>query len=278
MKKFWIAFIVSLILHFSQYELVNTFGQKLLYQNKTELTEIEITDLESNKTDKAPNEKQIVKTIVENQLPAPNTPAEFISDQTNRTKKQTQAETLGQFQQKKQALYNTEKNEKQTSSQDGDFFKQQHHGLQQNQSDISQYSQSEYRLPRTIQSGQVTNLNTDADIYASFYNRVTDLVYIRWVQKIRSVWSFTSNETKIAMQNRIWTTDVEIHLNAKGEFLKGLIMKKSGFKPFDDAAVFGFKDANYFPNPPKAKVDSDGLIRLKYRIGVHVGAFYQEFN
>lgn len=276
MKKIAIALILSLLFHLSQYFLVRTFGQDNMSQNKTDLTQVEL--IETPQVPTKAKEKPIVRT-----LQNPNTPtevkdtADFKAETTNRVKEQTIARNLGKFQNTGGNGKNNQQQQQQQSAQinreerpklpEGDFFKQQQH---LGGGSIGS-SQREFDLPRDIKMANTTVLNTDADIYASFYNRVTDLFYIRWVQRLDNINNQMALSTKQNLSNRTWTTEVEIHLNPRGEYLQGLVMKKSGFQPFDGAALYAFQNARYFPNPPKAKVDPDGIIRLKYRLAVHIG-------
>ncbi len=263
MKRLGIALFLSLLFHLAQVGLVSVWPIDLSYQNETDLPiEFEVVETPVNEK----NEKPIVKTVQNKQQAAINEPADFFSEETNRTTTQTRARDFGQF----QSGHATNSNRLQQNSDanavhpafdpDGNQFRQQ----------LNMPSQSEYRLPNDIQMGSATNLNTDAHIYGSFYNRVTDLFYIRWVQKLDSIWQRLSMETKLKLSGRVWSTEVEIWLDSSGKYQRGLVMKKSGFPPFDNAAIFAFQDAGFFPNPPRAKVESDGFIRLKYRINIHI--------
>lgn len=248
MKRLVLALIISLLFHLSQYGLVTYWPAPTPPHNETsEPTEFEVIE----NTPPAEKTKPIVKSIVQKNQIDMNKPADFLAEDTNRTRQQTRAQESGQFRDSKKAP---------SFEAGSDPFSPP----------MAQTSRSEYQLPNDIQVGSAVNLNTDADIYASFYNRVTDLFYIRWSQKLEAIWARLSDETKRGLSGRSWTTDVEIILDAKGQYQQGIIMKKSGFSPFDGAAIFGFKDAGFFPNPPKAKVDPDGRIRLRYRINIQV--------
>lgn len=250
MKRLTLALIISLLIHLSQYGLVTYWPAPTAPHIETnEPTEFEVIE---NLTPPLEEPKSIVKSIVDKNQIDMNKPADFLAEDTNRTRQQTRAQESGQFRENNKSSQSLGPGEDPFSPQ------------------MAQTSRSEYQLPNDIQVGSAVNLNTDADIYASFYNRVTDLFYIRWSQKLESIWSRLSDETKRGLSGRNWTTDVEIILDAKGQYLQGIIMKKSNFSPFDSAAIFGFKDAGFFPNPPKAKVDPDGRIRLRYRINIQV--------
>ncbi len=252
MKKISLALLLSLLFHLSQYGLVSYWPVSLPSRNDTnEPTEFEVIE---NAAPIKEKEKPIIKSIKDPNQKNINDPADFFAEQTNRTQKQTRAQEYGQFR--------TSQNKKPQPAleSNGDQFRQQ----------LNMPSRSEYQLPNDIQLGSATNLNTDAHIYASFYNRVTDLFYIRWTQKLDSIWSRLSEETKRSLAGRVWSTEVDIWLDPTGRYQKGLLMKKSGFPLFDSAAIFGFQDANFFPNPPKAKVEPDGHIHLRYRINIQI--------
>lgn len=252
MKKISLALFLSLLFHLSQYGLVLYWPAAKTPQNDPAPIDFEVIE---NKSEQKVKEKPIIKSIKSPNQANVNTPADFFAEETNRTLTQTRAQEYGQFR-------NNENKKQQQPSLDpkGDQFTQQ----------LNMPSRSEYQLPNDIQYGNATNLNTDAHIYASFYNRVTDLFYIRWAQKLDSIWERLSLETKRSLSGRTWSTDVDIWLDPEGKYQKGLIMKKSGFSPFDSAAIFGFQDAGFFPNPPKAKVESDGHIHLRYRIFIQI--------
>ena len=237
-------------------------------QSETEKP-VEIEVIDNAPKQKTPEQKQIVKTIKDpNKNLDMNTPAQFLAEEANRTKEQTQAQEAGQFRnaQQQKSRQQQKPQEKdpdgmnQPSKQMTDQFTQQ----------LNMPSRSEYQLPSDIKSGSAVNLNTDAYMYASFYNRVTDLFYIRWSQKLNSIWDRLSDDTKKSLAGQNWSTEVDVFLDASGTYVKTIIMKKSGFPPFDTAAIFGFQDARFFPNPPKDKVEKDGYIHLRYRINVRV--------
>ena len=255
MKKMTIALFLSLLFHLSQYGLVTYFPSSATSQTETEKP-VEFEIIENTSNQKTKEVKQIVKTTQDPVQPLDmKAPAKFLAEKTNRTKNQTRAQESGQFRNSQE-----NKNRAQNFDPDGDQFSQQ----------LNMPSRSEYQLPNDIKSGSAVNLNTDAYMYASFYNRVTDLFYIRWSQKLNSLWNRFSDETKRGLAGQNWSTDVDVFLDGQGKYIKTVIMKKSGFPPFDTAAVFGFADAKFFPNPPKDKVEKDGYIHLRYRVNVRV--------
>jgi TonB family protein len=139
---------------------------------------------------------------------------------------------------------------------------------------LAQESAISVNLPSDISLSNATNLNTDANTYYSFYSRVEELFYVRWVERNRYYWNRINFEfKKNTLAGKTWSTILEVRLKSNGEFHAAEILKSSGYQPFDDAAVFAFRDARLFPNPPKAKIEPDGFVRLRYRFNVVVGTF-----
>lgn len=240
-------------------------------------TEIEVVE------EKTPNprEKNFDKPVVKNSnAPQPkdmSDPAQFMAEKNQRFDQQTKATKLGAFENRapSQGSQGTataqEKSvaQKTPASDEGDVpeFARE---MQQQMARV-QESTVPYELPRDIQSGAATNLNADAHIYASFYNRILSLFYVRWAERLNALFDRMPTDVRKTLSGKGWTTEVEIWLNKDGLYQEGLVMQSSGFKPFDDAGIFAFKSAKFFPNPPKSKVEADGgRVRLRYRIRVNV--------
>lgn len=268
--------------------------------NQPSTTEIEYIDqqesqITENQLEPEKN-KQIIKQLdadQDNQLKnwQDESLARFESEKTQRVKKETQAQKLGLSQnknQKNQSQSIDRKTETQTKNdQPSSTLKNPTNDLNnelpeftrapnpyrsrnsQTQSAESALSQI---LPSDIEFSNATNLNTDANVYYSFYNRVEELFYVRWGERLNYYWNRLSKEfKKNQLSEKIWSTTLEVLLTSKGQYHSAVIFKSSGYKPFDEAAIFAFKDAQFFPNPPKEKIDKDGFIRLHYRLSVHIG-------
>jgi len=265
---------ISLFIHFLMYE-----GVWLLPSTprlSTSETEIEIID------EKTPEqrEKEFDKPVVKNSnAPEPkdmSDPAQFMAEKNQRFDKQTRATKLGAFENRqpsqggsKNTAPNQATQKTPASHDDGDVpeFARE---MQQQMARV-QESTVPYELPREIQSGSATNLNADAHIYASFYNRILNLFYVRWSERLNALFARMPTDVYKTLAGKSWITEVEIWLNADGLYQEGLIMTSSGFKPFDEAGIYAFRSAKFFPNPPRAKVQADGgRVRLRYRIRVNV--------
>jgi TonB family protein len=210
--------------------------------------------------------------------------AAFDSEQTQRVEKQTQASQLGLTNNSAAAVLSNKslmaENEIPTKdqiqrqkSEDGDIpeFEKMRRQQPQSQSLVNAPSSISVQLPNDIQRSNATNLNTDASTFYSFYSRVEELFYVRWVERVNYYWDRISLAyKKNVLAGRVWSTEIEVWLNSKGEFHSAYIRKASGYQPFDDATVYAFKNAGFFPNPPRAKVESDGYVRLRYRFNVNI--------
>jgi TonB family protein len=264
MKRLYVALGLSLIFHFIQISLVS-LAPNLKTQFNQNQTSIEL--VENPQKQQPENEKKILPIPKVNSV-ANQQPARFFSENDQRVAQETATKNLGVT--RNQNLSSAElKKTKPTkifnTDDEPEFAKSIHQ-----QTEVSAPSALPFKLPNDIAEGSATNLNTDAHIYASFYNRVTELFYIRWIQRLDAIWSRLSQEDKQNLSGRVWQTDIEVWLKSTGEYHRSFIMKPSGYQNFDNAAVFAFQNAKFFPNPPKAKVEPDGFIRLRYRIAVHV--------
>jgi TonB family protein len=291
-KELGFFIIFSIIFHF----LVTTsslYVADLLQdrQKKPEVTQIEIIEEtpKDNLLAKLEQTKQMIKQLKANveELNNAKKIARFDSEQTQRVKKETKASQLGvsqnaataaQAAQLKQLLQQkpiptTVPAQKPSEDNDGDLpeFTKARPNVQQ--MPVAQNSSISSNLPNDIENSNATNLNTDANTYYSFYSRVEDLFYVRWVERVRYYWDRISFDyKKNVLSGKVWSTTVEIWLTSTGEFHSAYIKKPSGYKAFDESAVFSFKDAKFFPNPPKAKVEVDGFVRLRYRFNILVDA------
>ncbi len=275
MKRLTIFIALSLALHLLLQSGLFSLANVVLRQREPHpTTEIELVD----SSDKFPREKPLIKQLDPiNKIDNDDGQARFDSEKTQRVEKETQSQNIGLTQNAQRGSAEAQKNarqpqpEKNTPSDEGlpEFTRMNYSNPNQNNNNQSALSQL---LPSDIQVADATNLNTDANTYYSFYSRVEELFYVRWGERLDYYWNrlaFDFKKTQLA--GRVWSTTIEVKLTSTGEYHSSAIFKSCGYKPFDEAAVFAFKDAHFFPNPPKAKIDPDGFVRLRYRLAVHVG-------
>lgn len=285
MNYFWLGLGLSIIIHISQYTTLLWYDDARLKtkQNAESVIEIDLTETPSAA------ERPIIKTPdAPTQPETPDQkPAAFFSDKTQRVKEQSQARLKGiqknssasQASRPTQPLKSLQPKYEFENAVQGDLSFDRPKNVESGKISNNQWvyksqnsgpSQFEYQLTDDIQFGEITALDTDTHIYASFYNRIVDLFYVRWISQLDSIWARLSSETKSSLSSRIWRTDVEIVIDKDGLYKTGKILRSSGFNPFDQAAIAAFKSAQVFPNPPRGKIDPDGMVRFRLRVGVSV--------
>ncbi|MCE3010097.1 MAG: TonB C-terminal domain-containing protein [Proteobacteria bacterium] len=125
-------------------------------------------------------------------------------------------------------------------------------------------------LPDDIRVGSFTALNTDRYLFYSFFARIEELIRFRWEEMVERGLQNTPRATLKASMNDRWVTHLEVWLRPTGEFHSFHILKESGIRAFDQAAIQAFVQAKFFPNPPREMVEEDGFVRLQYSFQVNV--------
>lgn len=248
------------------------FAEK--YYPKHELTQIEIVEPEAESLEqKLQKTRQMIKqlkTTVE-QIKDSKEMARFESEKTQRVAQETKSNNIGVTQNSSVPIKSQIPQKTQPEKDDGDLPEFTISKPNVQQVPVVQKSSISTTLPSDISNSNSTNLNTDASTYYSFYSRVEDLFYVRWVERVRFYWERINYDyKKRVLSGKVWSSSVEIWLTEKGEYHSAYIRQSSGYRAFDEAAIFAFKDARFFPNPPRAKVEPDGFVRLRYRFNVHV--------
>jgi TonB family protein len=125
------------------------------------------------------------------------------------------------------------------------------------------------RLFKNINIGDFNAINTDEYTYYSFHERINDRIRIRWVNRIEETLSeFKRRGVIQALKKGESTTMIEVRLDKNGNYVNSVLMKSSGIRSWDEAAILAFQNGAPFLNPPVEMVDKDGSIRLQYRFSV----------
>jgi TonB family protein len=125
-------------------------------------------------------------------------------------------------------------------------------------------------LPDDIKFGNFTALNTDRNLYYSFYARMEELIRFRWETYVKAaIFELAHNQQRVTARDK-WTTKLEIVLDPSGNFERAILMESSGVRSFDNAPVQAFRDAGLFPNPPQEMVRDDGKIHVYYTFTIDV--------
>lgn len=231
------------------------------------------------------NDEENVKTVVrQNEVPIDQlikdlkSKAHYLSEKTQRVIKETKADKTGLS----QNIYNSKNTFKQKEIEKTEKFKNEvsdfEKALQQKNAAAdfqAQESQIGEVVRKEVSIGQMTALNTDQYTYYSFFARVQELIRFRWENIVQNamIMSHPLELAQLPRKNN-WITEVEFLLDPQGKLSKALVLRESGFKKFDYAAINAFKEARVFPNPPKELIESDGFIHLKYRFHVNYSPTY----
>lgn len=283
---YW-TIILSLFIHLMMW----TGAQYLPYERpqKNERIEVEILSPHKQRMSQFKTKSIVREALAPEQVKKPlgDDPAPFLSSQTQRVKEQTRAAETGMTQNRgsqKTSAQNPQN--KRNATPDSPVPKAklpslQDEGLRQfvrssNQNQMPLMpspgiSTVGENLPEDVAIGSFTALNTDRYLFYSFYARIEEQIRFRWEDRVKASIEQTSKAQLRANVRSKWVSNIEIVLSPKGEFKRAIIMKESGLRSFDEAAIAAFAEARLFPNPPKEMIDpEDGLIHLSYSFTVQL--------
>ena len=129
-------------------------------------------------------------------------------------------------------------------------------------------------LPDDIKFGEFTALNTDRNLFYSFYARMEEVIRPPWVRYARAaIYSYQTGARKLTGRET-WLTNVEIILDKNGNYVRAVIHQGSGVTALDEAPVEAFRSAKQFPHPPAEMVKGDGFIHIYCQFTVAVAPQY----
>ena len=122
-------------------------------------------------------------------------------------------------------------------------------------------------LPNEIHVGDITAVDTDHYLFYSYFSRAQELLWNEWAPMIQSVLSNPPPSIKSGSQNR-FTTVLEAWFYPDGKLHSVHLLKPAGAPELDYIASTSFKRVGIIPNPPREKIDPDGIIRFKWSLSV----------
>lgn len=122
-----------------------------------------------------------------------------------------------------------------------------------------------------LKSGGFTALNTDQMTYYTFYERVNEQVRNRWVGRVRQFLSEKTYADLEALSKFQRATQVELILNARGEFVQTVLHRSSGDRGLDQTHIQSLIAALPFVNPPRGMLEADGRIHMFYHFFIEFG-------
>lgn len=122
-------------------------------------------------------------------------------------------------------------------------------------------------LPNDIHVGDITAVDTDHYLFYTYFARAEELLWNEWAPMIQSIMSSPPPSLRASSQTR-FTTILEAWFYPSGQVHSVHLLKPSGVPELDYAASTSFKRVGMIPNPPREKIDPDGLIRFKWNLSV----------
>ena len=123
-------------------------------------------------------------------------------------------------------------------------------------------------VPRA-EKGEVTLFNTLKYKYASFYQRVEDLLEEVWKPLVEALSARLLDDPHFGQEGDLITT-LWIWLDARGHILHLACVRSSGVGSLDDAAKAAFWKVTPLPQVPHGLYGKDGLARLNWDFILHV--------
>ena len=114
---------------------------------------------------------------------------------------------------------------------------------------------------KDVDDGDSTALNSKKWVHAAFFNRVKRQVADSWHPEVVYL-QHDPQGNVYGVKDRV--TVLRIHMKPDGHLASWTVLQSSGVDFLDDEAIHSFQKAAPFPNPPKALVESDGLIHFNF--------------
>lgn len=109
-----------------------------------------------------------------------------------------------------------------------------------------------------------TLLSTKQFAYYSFYSQIRKQLTKHWQGKVRQKISKILREGRSLATTDDKVTRMVITLNRKGALVKVQVLSDSGIRDLDEAAIEAFQEAAPFPSPPDGIVEPDGTIKIRW--------------
>lgn len=294
MKRFVFFIALSILFHFLSWDinsrLYNWFGQKEV-KPKKETIEVTLETPDENKEEKKNLKIQPLvrytdppKELLDLSPESLKKKAEFSSDRVQRVLEESKAAQTGKTQNRQQTQNEKNLNNKTTSYNKkinpmlnphkwviNDFNNSEtsKNEPQKQQNDLSPSTIGEY-ISDNVKVGDFTALNTDRNMFYSFFTRIEDAVRPKWESEVEDTLALLQ-KSNLHISQKQFKTRIDILLTSDGKYYKAVLLKSSGVHGLDQAIINAFKEAQFFPHPPQEMIGSDGLIKLEY-------VFHVEYN
>jgi hypothetical protein len=249
--------LISILLHFLFFMGVNYIPLPEKPRKPIEIEIVEQTNYKPQKNLHVVRKQDIPLDQIINSMKK----TEFLSEKTVRVKEQLRAQKSGLTQNR--SSQNSGKQVKALTNDSSDLNKSDF--LNHSRSNISGISTISEDLPDNIKVGDVTALDSDQYLYYSFVSRSGEAFYNEWAPLVQGILERPPVLLRSKGPGR-YTTILEVWYLPSGKIFAIHVLKPSGIPELDFAATKSFKTVAMVPNPPKQKIDSDGLIRFTWQL------------
>jgi len=123
---------------------------------------------------------------------------------------------------------------------------------------------------RKLKRGDELKVNAQLFDYGQYINRMRD--------KLAQRWNARSVITPQMWSQRVVQVSVAVILDKAGEIVELRNLATSRFKAYDDEALRTLRDSGPFPNPPKSLVQEDGLVYMTWNFTLNLDGWGQRRN
>lgn len=253
-----LTFIISILLHALLYVLM------LLSNYRIEVTEKEPpkTWLEFEDQRNRPMMSDTTKRVEKQTRTKITSPAAISALQPPTTG--TSLRSLKDLKEQSFSQNEEQKNSLRPSTNSGDLFMSQ-----SARASSSTVQQIQSYLPQELELGDMVALNTDQNLFYTFYRRMNEKLVWPWAQSVTAAFEKLKAQGQLGSSRKAWVTILEVLLDKNGNVVSTQPLQLAGEWDMDSAPVNAFKSAKTFPNPPIEMVEEDGYIRIKYKFVVY---------
>jgi len=226
-----------------------------------------------------PLHQQVVTQEEFNQLEPVKPGGRYLSERNKSVEREVQAVMKGLFYQARHtstdsAQASSKKTQRQLNFVSEELSNTIEAPLELELSESGKPSQTPDFLPG-VKFGSHTLLNTKEFTYYSFFVRVKEQLYWRWLQYFKK--DHPSSVISLAREKqRLFSTYLYAVLSSDGEMQDLMVMDSSGSEVADTAALHAFLSAAPFPNPPAGLVEADGSIHLRQSFHIYISSSMAE--
>ncbi len=259
MRWLWLAFAVSLVIHFA---LLLFLSKDFVWLSDS------VSDEQWVEVELTPASQLPVLDVPQPETKEVPEKAKFASDKNIKVQEESSGREQSQesLTTRRPMAPSKPKTESFTLSQ-SDILKE---GFErQTLSDEQRGAPSEAFL-RKLRRGDELKVNAQLFDYGQYINRMRD--------KLSQRWNARSVITPEMWSQRVVQVSVAVILDKAGEIVELRNLATSRFKAYDEEALRTLRESGPFPNPPKSLVQEDGLVYMTWNFTLNLDGWGQRRN